>query len=388
MAKSTRWVFGIGAVFVIVGFIAWIMQLTGGLLGGSGMTNIFLWGLMIAIFAFLVGFGAGSQIMASIIYIRGKEEMKGIARIGAVLGFACVAAAGVAILIDLGAIRNVLYMVTGLNPHSPLAWDMIAITVFIILSAIQVIAIWIDSKRVKIWAILAGIAAVVLQVVEGLLFATQGAHAWWNSPIMPIDFLVVAFVSGAALLLLIACVKGEAASTLAWLSRVLAIAIIVHLVLALIELLVMFIEGSPESMGVLQAIGSVIWIYLAELILPLIAAIILLTTGRGGKKKPCMGASILAIIGIFAHRLMLLYPSYNAPSLYLQLTGTDVTTGAYPISTGRYLDWDVTFALGTPYAPAGLEWLAALLPIGFAMVVAVIILLLMKRYANNHPEKA
>ena len=102
---------------------------------------------------------------------------------------------------------------------------------------------------------------------------------------------------------------------------------------------------------------------------------------NGGKRQSSMyiAAAIIAIVGIFAHRLMLLYPSYNAPSLYLTLSGTDAVTGPYPISTGRYLDWDQTFALGTPYFPAGAEWLAGLAPIGFALVATIIILWIMKK---------
>lgn len=53
MERSTRKIALVGIVLLVVGLIAWIVQLTGGLLAGSNMTNIFLWGLMIAVFCFL-----------------------------------------------------------------------------------------------------------------------------------------------------------------------------------------------------------------------------------------------------------------------------------------------------------------------------------------------
>lgn len=81
MERSTRKIALVGIVLLVVGLIAWIVQLTGGLLAGSNMTNVFLWGLMIAVFAFLVGFGAGSQFVASAIILSGKEELKPLARI-------------------------------------------------------------------------------------------------------------------------------------------------------------------------------------------------------------------------------------------------------------------------------------------------------------------
>lgn len=383
MERSTRKIALVGIILLVVGLIAWIMQLTGGLLAGSNMTNVFLWGLMIAVFAFLVGFGAGSQFVASAIILSGKEELKPLARIAGACGLACVCAAGVAILADLGAIRNALAMIVGMNPRSPLAWDMIAMCTFIVLSIVQLVMIARDARSVKVWAVLAGLAALALQIVEGLLFSTQTAHGWWATPIMPVDFLAVAFVSGFALILLIACVKGASSKALAWLGRICASAIPVHLVLALIDLCLMFFEGTPESAGILAAVGSNILLYLVELILPFIAMIMLFLPKNRGQKKPALIASILVIVGIFAHRLMLLFPAYNAPSLYLQLSGTDFTTGPYPISTGRYLDWDLTFANTTPYFPAGPEWLAMLFPIGLALVAAVVILFIMKKLQKD-----
>lgn len=383
MERPTRKIALVGIILLVVGLIAWIMQLTGGLLAGSNMTNVFLWGLMIAVFAFLVGFGAGSQFVASAIILSGKEELKPLARIAGACGLACVCAAGVAILADLGAIRNALAMIVGMNPRSPLAWDMIAMCTFIVLSIVQLVMIARDACSVKVWAVLAGLAALALQIVEGLLFSTQTAHGWWATPIMPVDFLAVAFVSGFALILLIACVKGASSKALAWLGRICASAIAVHLVLALIDLCLMFFEGTPESAGILAAVGSNILLYLVELILPFIAMIMLFLPKNRGQKKPALIASILVIVGIFAHRLMLLFPAYNAPSLYLQLSGTDFTTGPYPISTGRYLDWDLTFANTTPYFPAGPEWLAMLFPIGLALVAAVVILFIMKKLQKD-----
>lgn len=383
MERSTRKIALVGIILLVVGLIAWIMQLTGGLLAGSNMTNVFLWGLMIAVFAFLVGFGAGSQFVASAIILSGKEELKPLARIAGACGLACVCAAGVAILADLGAIRNALAMIVGMNPRSPLAWDMIAMCTFIVLSIVQLVMIARDARSVKVWAVLAGLAALALQIVEGLLFSTQTAHGWWATPIMSVDFLAVAFVSGFALILLIACVKGASSKALAWLGRICASAIAVHLVLALIDLCLMFFEGTPESAGILAAVGSNILLYLVELILPFIAMIMLFLPKNRGQKKPALIASILVIVGIFAHRLMLLFPAYNAPSLYLQLSGTDFTTGPYPISTGRYLDWDLTFANTTPYFPAGPEWLAMLFPIGLALVAAVVILFIMKKLQKD-----
>ncbi len=393
MERTARIIGIAGGALLVLGAIGWALQLTGGLMSGSGMTNIFLWGLMIALFAFMVGFGAGSQIVASVIYVTGREELYPLARVGAAVGLACVAAAGVAILADLGAVRNVMWMFAGLNLASPLAWDMIALTAFIVASAIQLVMIARKSGSAKVWAGIAGACAVALQIVEGLLFSLQSAHAWWATPIMPVDFLAVALVSGSALLLLIACCA-KPGSVLAperglrWLSWLCAIAVAVHLALALADLCLVAIENTPVSGGVLSAIGAQLPLYLCELALPAAGTIILFACAKSEKTASKLAAAVLVIIGIFAHRLMLLYPAYNAPSLYLTLSGTDAVTGPYPISTGRYLDWDATFALGTAYLPAPVECLAALLPFGVALLGSIVILWAMERLGSGHKRTA
>lgn len=381
----------VGILLLVIGLVAWIMQISGGLLTGSGMTNIFLWGLMIAMFAFMVGFGAGAQITASIMYLTNKDELLPWARLGAAVGLACVGGAGVAILADLGAARNILYMITGLNMNSPLAWDMIAITAFVVVSIVELIMMARHSKQAKIWAILAGIVAIALQVIEGLLFSLQSAHAWWHTPIMPVDFLVVAVVSGSALILLIACIKGADGKSIAWLARLCALAVAVHLVLALIDLALVLTEATAVSAGVVDVVLAYLPLYLCELILPAVGMILLFVTAKSGVAGAKIAGAILIICGIFAHRLMLLYPAYNAPSLYLTLSGTNAITGPYPIATGRYLDWGTTFALATNYMPAPLEWVAALLPIGVAIVATVVILWAMKKIGeadNRNQVKA
>lgn len=169
-------------------------------------------------------------------------------------------------------------------------------------------------------------------------------------------------------------------NSLAWLGRICAIAIAVHLVLALGDLALTALEGTPESAGILAALGSNIVLYLAELILPLIAMIMLFTRAKSGDNKYSL------IAAHFSYRRHFC-PSPYAVIPCLQCTvvippviqGTDFTTGPYPLSTGRYLDWDWSFATVSPYFPAGLEWLAALLPVGLAIVAIIVILWVMKK---------
>ena len=113
--------------------------------------------------------------------------------------------------------------------------------------------------------IVGAVAAVVLQIIEGMLFALLSARVWWHSVIVPVDFLMVAIVCGFALVLAMATVSGRGGSVDAGadslgaarsLGKLLAVAIIVHVALALAELGMLAIEGTAASRATLDAIAA------------------------------------------------------------------------------------------------------------------------------------
>lgn len=387
IGKSERNLLLAGLACAVVGFAAWTILLTQGLLGNTGLNNGFVWGMFIAVFAFFVGFGAGSQLVFSYIVLSGREELKGLAKSAIALALACAAAAGVAILIDLGNISHIMAMIIGTNFRSPLSWDMVALSLFLVVALLEYISLIAGWRFTRKLAVLGIITAVALQIVEGLLFSLQSSHAWWNTPIMPLDFLVVAFVSGFALMLLVAYVR-NVNSAIPILAKWTAICIAVHLVLSVCEFGALFIENTPTSMAILQALGSMWWLYGTELLLPLIAMVILFRAGKTVPRKTALIASVLTIIGLIAHRLMLLYPSYNAPSLWTGISNMDSEVWGYPISTGQFAAGGNTFAVVPGYVPGPLEWVGSLLPLGVALVAVVILWLIADKVKASKARKA
>lgn len=393
----------VGVVLFVIGAAGWCLQLSQGLLATTNLSNAFMWGLAIAIFAFLVGFGAGGQLVFTYIVFTDKPGLRRLALPAIAIALACGIGAGVAITVDLGHVWHFFSLLTGLNLASPLAWDVVALSAFIVVSLIEVV-LWLRhresagaAKVMKIFAALGLIAAVALQIVEGLIFALQSAHAWWNSPVMPIDFLMVACVCGFALMLLIGALTakpGDDLLGLASLAKVLAVVIIIHVVLALIELPLLLSHGAHGA-ATLSALGHVWWLYAIELVLPLVAAVMLL---RGSKEQAALDAEdvmtqhqklrasqtgrvpsryaicgAITVIAMFAHRLMLLYPAYGANSLLVKIPGFD-GSWAYPISTGLYPKGGEVMASATSYFPHIVEWLVALLPIGLALIIVAVVL--------------
>lgn len=371
-------------VVTAAGLAAWIAQLTMGLLATTNLSNVFCWGLLIGMFAFCVGFGAGGQLAASYIVLSKRPELQRFALPAQVAGLGGAIGASVAIIADLGSPENILAMLLHLNVVSPLAWDMITLTLFIVASAIGIIALARQWKSTPIWMALGAAAAVALQVIEGMLFALPSARAWWHSVIVPIDFLAVAVVCGLALVLAMAAVSercDDAEGALAAarrFGRLLALAIVVHVVLALAELVLLALEGTAASQATLAAVGAYAPLYAAELGLPLIAAVLLLVRRRKAGAGELGVYAALAIIGMFAHRLMLLYPAFAAPTLFAGLSNQSSPAWAYPMSTGLYASSEDAFAMTQVYLPSPVEWASILLPIGCAVAVALLALVAAK----------
>lgn len=372
------------AVAVVIGLGAWIGMMSGGLLATTSMSNIFNWGLLIAIFAFLVGFGAGGQFVASYIVLKRAEPLMPYAIIMQGVAVAGGIGAGVAILADLGSPLHMLAMLTHPNPASPLTWDMIALTAFIVVAIIGWVALARDWKSKTAWMGIGAVVALALQVVEGCLFALQSARAWWHSIIMPVDFIIVAMVCGLSLAVIISAARKRKGSVeaAAFFAKLLFVFVILHVVLSLCEVALLAVEGTGGAAMALALIGRYIVLYLVELALPLAAVIFLKVKQAKGDRaahdddygpscKQYVWAGALVIVGMFAHRLMLLYPAFGGSTLFTALSNQSAPSWEYPVSTGFLASAKETWALTQAYFPNVVEWISILLPIGLAALIAL-----------------
>lgn len=373
------------AIVAVIGLGAWIAMMTCGLLTTTDMSNIFDWGLLIAVFAFLVGFGAGGQFVASCIVLARAGSLMPYATIMQGVAVAGGVGAGVAIVADLGNPLHMLALLAHPNPASPLTWDMIALTAFIAAAVIGWVALARDWKSKRAWMAVGLVAALALQVVEGCLFALQSARAWWHSITMPLDFIVVAFVCGLALAVIVsAASKREGALVAARrFANMLFVFVVAHVALSLIEVCGLVLEPTGGAAMALTLIGRYIVLYAVELVVPLAAVIVLKARQAQGDRAAHdedLGPSVrtyiwcgaLVVIGMFAHRLMLLYPAFGGSTLFTALSNQTSPSWAYPVSTGFLASAKETWALTQAYFPAPVECLSALLPIGLAALIALL----------------
>lgn len=415
-SKTLNKVLGVSIAALIAALIAWGYQLSQGLIV-TNMRNPFSWGLYIATFAFFVGIAAGGLIISSSVYLFNIEKLKPFTRIASLSAFASILGAGAMILPDMGRVDRIFNLLIHPNFYSPLVWDVIVITAYMIVTFLSVYVQFLPdwkkenrgflngwtkdrteeevlalskkwSKRVS----LIGLPiAVLIHTVTALIFATQASRGWWNTAILPPDFISVAVASGTALVMLIALfVVGkerfeEYHAAFKILATIVAGALVVHFFFVAVDLLIHGWWGKPETKELFSLIfGRYGLVYATELLLPGFTMIYFFSAKGKASYTSLIVGSILLFIGVFAHRMMLMFPAFNSVSLTLSLPAAGIESWSYPISVGQLREGMPSFVTSWSYAPSLIECLLALLPFGLVTFVVSFALKLYSFLPEKH----
>lgn len=413
--KGLNSVLVIAGVLLLISLSAWGYQLKQGLIV-THMRNSFSWGLYIATFAFFVGIAAGGLIVSSSVYLFNLEKLKPLTKIASLSAFACSLAAGAMILPDMGRIDRIFNMFLHPNFRSPLVWDVIVISAYLVVTFlsvyVQLLPDWKKEGRgflnrwtkkhslaeiqmfSKKWSKRVSIIglpiAVLIHTVTALIFATQASHGWWNTAILPPDFVSVAVASGTALVLLIALLFvgkdrfSEYHDAFKTLASIVAGALVIHFFFVAVDLVIHSWWGGAEGHEILSLVfGRYGLVYATEILLPGFTMIYFFTQkGKSSQKSLILGCGLL-FIGVFAHRMMLMFPSFNAIPLSLNINGTGIESWAYPVALGQYQEGVSSFASSWPYFPTLVEMALALLPFGVVLFVVSFFLKMYPFLPNN-----
>ncbi len=165
-----------------------------------------VWGPLIAWYLFLAGMGAGAYLVAYTATWLGPKYNP-LVKPGVLLAAPLVAVGSLLLLLDLG---NPLRAYLGfLRPQSSMiSVGILIITVFIILSGLHLLALFFKPVKLSAGVLqwLSGIAAVfalATAIYTGLLLGVVKAVPFWNTPMLPMLFLVSALSTGAGAILLV-----------------------------------------------------------------------------------------------------------------------------------------------------------------------------------------
>ena len=338
-------------------------------------------------FEFFIAMASGGLLVFSIAYLWNVESLKPFTKVAAIGSLAAVVASGVAIFEDLGMPFHALYMIITPNAGSPLFWDVIILTLFVIVSVIAVVlTLRPDTKKnlhdrgfrmnneenCRRFSYIAFPMAFLVNIVTSFMFATQNTREWWHSALIPVNACAEATAVGLSftILLCVIMVKYETfieySDGIRLMARIAAAAIAAYIVMSFIEIVPLAWSGTQESQHLLHLIfhtyGLLFWL---EILLPLLAMILFLVGGGLGKELVAAG-SVLVIIGIFIQRMMLLLPAFNSIPLTLPVAGKLWT---FPIAVGTFTEGQDVFVRFWNYVPSLVEWAAGILPVGLIVFV-------------------
>ncbi len=219
-----------------------------------------VWGPLIAWYLFLAGVGSGAYIVGWAATYLGARY-KSLVKPGILLGAPLVAIGSGLLLLDLG---NPLRFYFGFfrPQNSMMSVGIFIITVFILLGLLHAAALVLPqiklSEKVLRW--LGGITALfalATAIYTGLLLGVVKAVPFWNTPMLPLLFLVSALSTGMGAVLLVLALRRwvaqaakEEAENIAESAHLLSR---VDLPVVVVELMVLFfllfVMGSGQSVA-------------------------------------------------------------------------------------------------------------------------------------------
>lgn len=197
-----------------VGLWAYANQLSEGLITTS-MRDQVSWGFYIGNFTFLVGVAAAAVTLVVPAYLYDWKPIKEIVVYGELLAISAIICCCLFVMVDIGHPERFWHLIPGIGllniPSSLLGWDVIALNSYLVLNfAIVTYILFMRFRKEKTnpriyWplVILSIPAAIAIHTVTAFLYNGLIARPYWNSAILAPRFIVSAFCSGPAIILVL-----------------------------------------------------------------------------------------------------------------------------------------------------------------------------------------
>lgn len=306
------------------------------------------WGLLVPSYIFFALAATGVSLVNSISTVFKVERFKPIIKRGIWLSLILIVPAGIFIILDLGKSDQAYNIYLLFHESSRLAWMGILYLIFGLSLLIELIVV-IREERMPKWApLLMGIIVLVATLAVhtnlGALFGAVEAKPLWDSPILPLHFIVSALMVGACFQILFMTasyvsktksIPGEVQRLFLRDYRPLLIGLIL---INFVLIAVKFIPGmfSPETSSYVKLLIAGPYSFLfwgLEIVIGGIIPLIILFSNKTRESvKWLLGASALVMIGVFFSKYDLIIggqsigPTFTegfipyAPSIYEILT--------------------------------------------------------------------
>jgi molybdopterin-containing oxidoreductase family membrane subunit len=347
----------LAAVVAGVGAVAYAVQLTSGL-GVTGLNDQVFWGMYEATLVTFIGFSYGGALVSAILRLVDAPWRGRVTRIAEATALATLLVGALFPIIHLGRPERVLLILFQPNFESPIVWDLVAISTYIVatvilfgLPLIADLAILSEhpelgprrrrilrrlsfgwrgtpkqrrtlERALTVIAILIVPLAVIVHTVLSYAFSLT-SRPGWHSTIFGPYFVIGAVYSGVAIVILTALAYRRAYGLREWIDdRVIRNLGYVLVALAVAYGYVTFTEittegyvSEPAEAGILYSLvfahfAPLFWAFVGcGLVVPLV--VMALPRFRTGS---CIGlASAGVIVAMFIKRVLIIVPAEAQP---------------------------------------------------------------------------
>ncbi len=329
----------------------WFLMLTRGP-GLSGSSDVVPWGIYISGLALFIGLSAGATIVGLLIHGFGREDYKPMGTRAILLALLCIFGATQFVLVDLGVpLRGLKVPFILHNPTSLFLISSLSYYIFmVILSGELYYTIKItlgkashrDEKIAKWLGIIAvPYALFVVHAFTGSIFGVVKAREMWNTPMLPVHFVVSALASGFALVILVAIITSKISKkellsreTYDHMGKLLAFFVVVTLFLDFFDYFILRYSAKTEAMETWHILTGRYAPVFALNIGGLAAALLILLFNKGRTVKGLLVATSLILLAIIAYRINLVSVGQLVPlfpgmgELYYHPTVPEISVAA------------------------------------------------------------
>jgi molybdopterin-containing oxidoreductase family membrane subunit len=281
---------------IAAGFCFYLRQLDQGL-AITGLSRDVSWGLYIGQFTFFVGIAASAVMVVLPYYLHDVREFGRITILGEFLAIAAVVMCMLFIFVDLGQPARILNIILYPSPRSLMFWDMISLSGYLLLNlTIAFVTLRAEHEEigVPVWikpVVYVSIPwAISIHTVTAFLYSGLSGRSLWLTAILAPRFLVSAFASGPALLIILCIAMRRLAGftvneeAIRKLAVIMTYAMAINVFFVLVEIFTAFYAGVPEHiehfkflyMGLGESSTIASWMWISSLFA--IAALVLLLT--------------------------------------------------------------------------------------------------------------
>ncbi len=358
----------------LVGANAWAHQVASGM-ALTGMSDHVSWGLYIANFTFIVGLAAGAVMMVIPAYLYDDREMHDVVLVGEILAIASIAMCILFIVVDMGRPDRFWHIIPGVGrfnwPISMLTWDVVVLNGYLLLNlhiaGYLLYQRFLGKKPHKRWYVpfvfLSIGWAISIHSVTAFLYSGLGGRPFWNSALLAPRFIVSAFVTGPAFVIVL--LQGlrrfggvrVGDGPLQTLKGVLRITILVNLFMLVSELFTAFYTGGQHSAAVQYLFfgshgksGLVPWMWTSVALNLLSAALLFVPRNVPGNLRWLNSACVCAFAGVWIEKGMgLIVPGF-IPSTLHELVEYSPSLTEWKITIGIWAFGILAVAVGLKVA--------------------------------------